>query len=249
MIHENDGVGCGPRKTHFVGDDDHRHTVGAEVGDELQNSLDHFGIQRRGRLVEQHHLRGHRQCAGDRDPLLLATGQRAGTGIGLVLQANSVQLIQRQVPGRVRGQPPQLARSQRNVVQDAAVREEIELLEHHPHALTEFVGIVAQHRPAVEQDVAAIGLMQPVQRAQQRRLTRPDGPTTDTVLPAGASISTPRSTTVPPTSGECRWPPTIPMGAPRRRPSRHLLAEPRRQHVGSASGSTAARPRRSRLSM
>ena len=116
---------------------------GAEIGNQLQNPLDHFRIQRGGRLVEEHHLRGHRQCAGDRDPLLLATGQHRGPGTGLVLQANSVQLGQRQVAGLVGGQPTQFARRQRNVLQDAELREEIELLEHHADALAELVGIVA----------------------------------------------------------------------------------------------------------
>jgi len=91
--------------------------------------------------------------------LLLATGQHAGPGSGLVLQANLVQLSQRQVPRRVCGQPPQLARRQRDVGQHAEVREEIEMLEHHADALPQFVGIVAQHRPAVQQDVAAVGLI------------------------------------------------------------------------------------------
>ena len=45
------------------------------------------------------------------------------------------------------------------------------MLEHHADALAELGGIVAQDRPAVQQDVAAIGLMQAVQGAQQRRLT------------------------------------------------------------------------------
>jgi hypothetical protein len=72
------------------------------------------------------------------------------------------------------------------------------LLKHHADTLAEFVGIVAQHRPAVEQDVTAVGLMQPVQAPQQVDFPERDGPITATVLPAGALISTPRSTFVPP---------------------------------------------------
>jgi hypothetical protein len=151
-----------------MGHDKHRHAAGAEVGDKFQSSFDHFRIQRRGRLVEEHHLRSHGQRTGDRNPLLLAAGQHARAGTGLVLQANSVQLSEREVPGRVRGQSPQFARRQRNILQDAEMREEIVMLEHHTDALTELVGIVAQHRPAVQQDVAAIELIQSVQGTQQR---------------------------------------------------------------------------------
>ena len=88
-----------------------------------------------------------------------------------MLQANSVQLGQRQIAGRVGGQPSQLAWRQRDVFQHAELWEEIEMLEHHADTLAELVGIVVQHRPAVQQDVAAIGLVQSVQSAQQRRLT------------------------------------------------------------------------------
>jgi hypothetical protein len=40
-------------------------------------SLTIFGIERRGRLVEQHDLGAHAQRAGDRHALLLAAGKLA----------------------------------------------------------------------------------------------------------------------------------------------------------------------------
>ena len=45
------------------------------------------------------------------------------------------------------------------------------MLEHHADALAQLVGVVAQHRSAIQQNVAAIGLVQAVQRAKQRRFT------------------------------------------------------------------------------
>ncbi len=89
-----------------MGDHEHRHAFGTEVGGELQNSLDGFGVQRRGRLVEEYDLRCHCQCTRDRDPLLLSAGQGAGARSGLVPQANSVQLSQGQLAGGVGGEPP-----------------------------------------------------------------------------------------------------------------------------------------------
>jgi hypothetical protein len=55
----------------------------------------------------------------------------------------------------------------RHVVEDGAVGEQVELLEHHPDALAQLVGIVLQHRSAVEEDVAAVGFVQAIQRPQQ----------------------------------------------------------------------------------
>jgi hypothetical protein len=69
----------------------------------------------------------------------------------------------------------------------------------HADPLPQRVGVVAQHRLAVEQDVASVGLVKPVERPQQRRyLPDPDGPITAAVVPAGTSMSTPRSTALGP---------------------------------------------------
>lgn len=74
------------------------------------------------------------------------------------------------------------------------MREQLKVLEHHADSLTEPVGIVGEHGPAVEQDVAAVGFVEPVEGAQQRGLPEPDGPITAVLLPAATSRSTPRNT-------------------------------------------------------
>ena len=76
-IHEGDLVGDLPGEAHLVGDHDHRHPGGGQVGHQRQHALDQFRVERRGGLVEQHHLGRHRQRPGDRDPLLLAAGEVA----------------------------------------------------------------------------------------------------------------------------------------------------------------------------
>ena len=49
------------------------------------------GIERRGRLVEQHQRRLHGERAGDRDALLLSAGERGGMTFGLVREADLVE--------------------------------------------------------------------------------------------------------------------------------------------------------------
>ena len=45
-----------------------------------EHLADHFGVQGRGRLVEEQHLRVHGQGAGDGHALLLAAGELPGAG-------------------------------------------------------------------------------------------------------------------------------------------------------------------------
>jgi hypothetical protein len=116
-----------------------------------------------------------------------------------VLQTNSIQLGQRQLSRRVRGQAPQLARRQRDILQHAEMREEIEMLEHHADALAKLVRIIAATptaRPALYRRYPARAAGSGCAAAVD--LPEPDGPMTATVVPAWASISTPRNTRFPP---------------------------------------------------
>ncbi len=69
---------------HLVGDHDHRHAAAGKVHHDVEDLVDHFRVQRGGRLVEQHDLRVHGQRPGDRDALLLATGQLSRVLVGLI---------------------------------------------------------------------------------------------------------------------------------------------------------------------
>ena len=46
-----------------------------ELDHHVEHFLDHLGVERRGRLVEQHDLGRHAQRARDRHALLLAAGE------------------------------------------------------------------------------------------------------------------------------------------------------------------------------
>ena len=74
-IHEDHPVGDLAGKAHFVGDAEHGHAFFGETDHHVQNFLDHFRVERRSRLIEQHDLRVHAKRAGNCHALLLATGQ------------------------------------------------------------------------------------------------------------------------------------------------------------------------------
>jgi hypothetical protein len=55
----------------------------ARLDHRIEHFLDHLGVERRGRLVEQHDLGLHAQRAGDGHALLLAARKLAGIFVGL----------------------------------------------------------------------------------------------------------------------------------------------------------------------
>jgi len=94
-----------------MGDNHHGHALVGQLPDQIQHLADHLRIQRRSRLVEQHHLRIHRQRADDRDALLLPAGQGGRIHMRLVLQADAFQEPQGRLPRL--GLDPRLARVDR----------------------------------------------------------------------------------------------------------------------------------------
>ena len=70
-IHEGGELRDAGRLLHVVGDDDDRE-LGAQLLDQLLDLAGRDRVERRGRLVEQDHLRPLRDGAGDAQALLLA---------------------------------------------------------------------------------------------------------------------------------------------------------------------------------
>ena len=64
----------------------------------VQHFLDHLGVERRGRLVEEHDARLHRQRPRDRDALLLAARKLAGVFAGLFLDADALEQLAARAP-------------------------------------------------------------------------------------------------------------------------------------------------------
>ena len=153
-----------------------------QVPDHRQDLADELGVQRRGRLVEEDHTGPQGQRPGDRDPLLLAPGELARVGAGLVGQPDAGEQLVGQCEGVGPAGGPGRDRRGGDVVAHRHVREQVEVLEHEPDAtalvqdrplrqLLEPVAVaVHADRLATHAHVAAVELLQVVDGAQQRRL-------------------------------------------------------------------------------
>ncbi len=93
LVHEHDAVGDLAGKAHLVGDHHHGHARFSEAADHREHFADQFGIERGGRLIEQHQPRRNRQRAGDRHPLLLPAGQPVRQMIGMGRQTDSASRL------------------------------------------------------------------------------------------------------------------------------------------------------------
>jgi hypothetical protein len=61
LVHEDHPVGDLAGKTHLVGDAQHGHAFLGQFDHGVEHFLDHFRVERRGRLVKQHDARVHAQ--------------------------------------------------------------------------------------------------------------------------------------------------------------------------------------------
>ena len=101
--HEHHPVRRAAGEAHLVGHHEHRHALLGQRGHDVQHLVDHLGVERAGRLVEQHHLGVHRQRAGDRHALLLTAGQLGRVLVGLVGDADPLEQRHRLGAGLVLG--------------------------------------------------------------------------------------------------------------------------------------------------
>uniref|UniRef100_J2K6A4 6-pyruvoyl-tetrahydropterin synthase n=1 Tax=Streptomyces auratus AGR0001 TaxID=1160718 RepID=J2K6A4_9ACTN len=184
--HEDDPVRRGAREPHLMGDHDHRHAVPGELLHDVQHLIDHLRVQRGGRLVEQHHLRVHRQRAGYRHALLLTAGELCGVLVRLGADTDPVEqragLLRR---CRLVG-PADLGLPQHHVLEHRLVREEVERLEDHADigAQPGQLAALLRQRLPVDRDAAGVDGLQAVDRAAERRLARARGPDHDDDLTA-----------------------------------------------------------------
>src|SRR5579864_733417 len=172
--HEDDTIGNLAGKTHLVGDANHGHPIVGEPDHRIEHLLDHFGIESRGRLVEQHHLGLHAERARDRDALLLTARKLSRILLGLIPDAHALQVFSR---GRFRLGLADAARAngrEHAILQHRHMREKVEALKDHADVLTydvDRLDAVVQPMTA-HHDTALLNRLQAVDAADQRRLTR-----------------------------------------------------------------------------
>ena len=95
LVHEDHPVGDLLGEAHLVGDAHHGHALLGQLDHHVEHLVDHLGVEGRGGLVKQHQLGLHAKGAGDGDPLLLAAGELAGLLVGVSLEADGVEELQR----------------------------------------------------------------------------------------------------------------------------------------------------------
>ena len=181
FVHEDDAVADLARELHLVRDDHHRHARLRQIAHDDEHLSDELGIERRGDLVEEHHVRLHHQGACDRDALLLAAGELVRVLVGLLGEADLREQLVGLLVGfcsRELADPP---RGDRDVAQHAQVREEVELLEHHPDPLPHArdVGAFARDLVAFEVDPPRVERLEQVDAAKERALPAPARPDHD----------------------------------------------------------------------
>jgi hypothetical protein len=71
-------------KGHFVRDDEHGHVLVGQLAHAAQHLAGELGVERRGRLVEEHDVGFHGQRTGDGDALLLPARKARGIAVALV---------------------------------------------------------------------------------------------------------------------------------------------------------------------
>ena len=175
VVHEEHIVAHLAGKAHLVRDDHHRHAVGGQLAHDVEHLADHLRVQRGGRLVKEHHIRVHGQRAHDGHALPLPAGEVLRPGIPLVNQADALQQRPRLLLRRLPGGFAYAHRGNGDVVLHLQVRKQVELLEHHAHALAQDAELLLArggHVVALEDDAAGGRLFQQVHRAQQRALAR-----------------------------------------------------------------------------
>src|SRR5690349_10489258 len=153
-----------------------------QFADDLQHLADEFGVERRGRLIEQHELRLHGEDAGDGDPLLLAARQALGIFGKLVTKPHLLEQTPAAVVRFLGALAEDLARRDRDILQRRQMREEIEALEDEADlaALLGELAVAQVHGSAIDQlladqhaidiDPSGAWFFQVVDAAQQRRL-------------------------------------------------------------------------------
>ena len=148
------------RETHLVGHADHRRVLGGEFAHHGQHLARDLRIERRGRLIEEHHLGLHRQRSRDRYALLLPARELRRKARGFVGQANFAEQRSASRVGFGAAEPEDFARSERDVRKCGHVREQIELLKDHAHAAAQVdvfdLGI--GHPQAVDDYLPAVDL-------------------------------------------------------------------------------------------
>src|SRR3954453_7691646 len=175
--HEHDPVRGLAGEAHLVGHDDHRHTLLGEDHHDIEDLVDHLRVEGRGRLVEEHDLGPHGERPRDGHALLLASGELGGVLVGLGLHPDTFQKVSGLPVGLGLRLLADLDGSERHVLADRLVREEVERLEDHADVGAQLCQRLAflGEGLAVDRDRPGLDGLEAVDGTAQRRLAGAGG--------------------------------------------------------------------------
>ncbi|MNP26511.1 hypothetical protein D3C76_1193700 [compost metagenome] len=163
-----------------MSDDQHRHVLRSELLHDQVDLFDEFRVQCRGRLIEQHDFRLHRQGPGDGHALFLSARQARRILIELAGQAYFRQVFHCQFTSGFFAEALEFYRAKGNVFIHGQVRKQVEVLEHHAHLLTHGIDVLFERATfqwsidllALQPDLAVVEHFQVIDRAQERAFAR-----------------------------------------------------------------------------
>ena len=136
------------RELHLVGDQDHGAPLARQVGDHLQHLADQLGIERRGRLVEQHDARLDGERPRNRAALLLAARQEGRIDVALLGKADAGEQLLGRRDRLVALDAQHMHRHLDDVLDQRHVAPQVEALEHHAELGADALDLAAVGRHA-----------------------------------------------------------------------------------------------------
>ena len=156
---------------------DHGDVLLRELNHNVQDFLDHLGVERRGRLVKQDDGLLGAQGASDGDALLLTTREILRVLAGLMRHPDALERGDGDLGRLLLALLLQLDGRERQITQHRHVGIQVELLKHHGAILASHLQVILfGERRTVDDDLARRGLLQIIDATDERRLTRAGRP-------------------------------------------------------------------------
>ena len=180
LVHDADAIRHRESLVLVMRDEDGRDAeLLLDLADGAAQLLADLGVERAERLVEQEHFGPVRECAGDRDALLLAARELGRQALVHALERDELQELRAAGHALGAADAPDPQR-EFDVVRDAHVAEQRVVLEHEADAAV--AGRDPGDVPAVQRDAAVVHLDEAGDGAQQGALAAAGGPEQDQEL-------------------------------------------------------------------
>ena len=169
LVHkENTGAHI-PRNAHFVGNDEHGHSLLRQTAYYTEDLPYHRGVEGRCRFVKEYDFRVHGKRTRNGNPLLLTAGKGGRVNVGLLGHAHFSEQFHGLLYSVFPGELQKFHGGIDDILQHGLVLKEIETLEHHAHLHPEFVERILACRNIlpVHDDLTRGGRLEHVKSSQK----------------------------------------------------------------------------------